>query len=114
MHAAIDSAEKGEVSRERRDIVKRSVADPNGEHVISADAGVTSHLEPEHPEAAAMLPQVIAVNPDVRHDVGAVEVNPQLASRFAGIDKEMNAVKARPSIIGAEGLPVMNVPGVGY
>jgi hypothetical protein len=55
MHSAIDSAEKGKITREGCDIGKRSVAHPHCKNVIAANANNRGHFEPEHSEATTML-----------------------------------------------------------
>src|SRR5262245_47905187 len=115
MYSAVDSAEKSEIGRERCDIGKRSVAHAHRKNVIRTNASRGRHFEPEHPETTAMLAQRNAVDPDVRHRVGAIEVNEQLAARFTGFDREMTAVETRPAIIIiAAVLAVLGVPGVRY
>src|SRR6516162_2100247 len=114
MHSAIDSAEKGEISRERCDIGKRSITHAHCKNVIPANASRGGHFEPEHPEAASMLAQGNAVHPDVRYRVDAIEVDEQLATRFTCIDREMTTVEAGPAIIViATILAILGVPGVG-
>ena len=91
-HPAIQAARHVEVAAERSDggqvAVRqgRAIVGLDQQHVLLAAQELARHVEPERGKGALVLPELLAVEPDVGDDAGAVELQPLRRARARTVE----------------------------
>jgi hypothetical protein len=114
MHIPIDTAPFGKIAGKRRDVAVHGIVQLDGNHIVSADHDVGSHVKNKGRESALMLTQKSSIHPHIRHQKSTVKFEKEVKSRIGARHGKVASIPTGALVVSRAGtiLPIGNIPSV--